>query len=130
MQINYPFVGDRAAFAPMWYAQNINNTARDMDVPMVYFPYPCAPGWPPSIANGLCPALMDASAMPAAPTTDAAASPSQALAPITLTNPLPSITPPPSGTVSSAQPMPAPAPAFSGCQVSAWVNANPGLATA
>lgn len=132
MQINYPFsVGNRAGFSPMWYAPTIDNTARDMDVPPVYFPYACEPGWPPSITNGYCPALSDDSAItPAAPTTAAAVSPTQALAPITLVNPLPSITPPPPGSAASNQIPVAVAPVSAECSLATWVTGNPGLATA
>lgn len=124
MQINLPVpVNDRAGYAPMWYAPNVQNTALDTDVPPIYAPYPTVGYWPPSIQQAA--SMSGLGADPAAPTPNAAGA-GQALSPISLVSPLPSIVQPPQ-TVSADQ-VPTPPMSIS-CQIGQWVNNNPMWAT-
>lgn len=72
-------------------------------------------------SNGVSPSSAPLSP---APTPDSAASTGQALAPITLVSPLPSITAPGPNTVSSSN-IPAPASPSFECSLANWVNSNP-----
>jgi len=121
MQINYPsaYEKDRTMHAPMWYNVNSDAELRDLIVPMVYAPYPQAPYWPPSFSG------LGNGTPEAAPTPGAAASTGLSISPITLKQPLPSITTPPTSSVSSMQMPPV---SVTWCAVENWVNNNPGLA--
>ncbi len=129
MQINYPgaYEKDRTMHAPMWYNVNSDAELRDLMVPMVYAPYPMQPFWPPSFSGaGIGNGAPTVGTPAAAPTPSAAAMMGQSLSPITLKQPLPSITTPPADMVSSMQ-MP-PQPSVTWCAVENWVNKNPALA--
>ena len=125
MQISYPYGTKemRDAYAPMWYPPMVDSVARDLEVPPVYAPYVTDQFWPNSYVNwhagvGSAPA----------PTPAAAAVSGQALSPISLVSPMPSITPPsPVSIASNTIPTPT-QPSFT-CSLSQWVSANPILAT-
>jgi hypothetical protein len=127
MQINYEYIEDRRAYAAgFWNPPDIENTAQDMDVPVIYAPYGL-PGW---WRDGATPyvAPQDSSLAPnSAQGTTVAGSMSglgrvgdsgTSLTPNTLVAQMPSIVTPKNPQVTYT----------ATCDVSNWVANNTGLA--
>ena len=146
MQINYCYSDVRRSTAPgFMYAPSIENTIQDMMVPPIYAPYGTYGYWPirtarngnsvlskpdTSIApnsaqgNSVAAAAIASSfgvgdAPPAASPASAQAT-GQAMGPVTLVAPMPSITPSPNAVAAT------PAPVCN--SVDSWVSQNPMIA--
>ena len=127
MQINYDYWQDRRVFAAgFWNAPDVENSAQDMDVPVIYSPYGTQGFWPDGSTPYVAPA--DASVAPnSGKGTNVATAMSglarigdtgTALTPSTLVAPMPSIVQPPTPQKQAS----------STCEISSWVANNTGWA--
>lgn len=129
MQINFPNSETRRAQAPYWYAPSTDNSLQRTNVPPIYAPYGSYGYWafgprfilaPNSgdrtniVRNSFAPGGSDIA--PAANVAEAIIT-GQPVGPITLTSPMPSITPPRQGSV-----MPS---GDSNCGASSWAAEHP-----